>query len=94
MKDLRGDDILAQLIKSYLNKVHIPEKEIDDIIIGCSIQEQSCSFNVAKCSTNRKFKYSIPGMTINRLCASGLESIAIASAKMANNTADCIIAEA
>ena len=93
----RPDDILAELLKkSYLksdiqNKVS--QEQINDVIIGCAMPEAQQGLNIARVSSLLAgFPVSVPAMTLNRFCASGLQSIAQAADKIASNNADLIIA--
>ena len=90
----RPDDIAAAVIKHLVNSVPNLEKErIDDVIVGNATPEAEQGLNMGRMislmglNTNK-----VPGMTVNRYCASGLETIAIAQAKIEAGMADCIIA--
>ncbi|RMF68263.1 MAG: acetyl-CoA C-acyltransferase, partial [Alphaproteobacteria bacterium] len=69
-----------------------PEK-IDDVIMGCAFPEGEQGMNMAKVAASRAgLPYKVPGMTINRFCSSGLQSIAMAAERIMAGFADCIIA--
>ncbi|MCB0481272.1 MAG: acetyl-CoA C-acyltransferase [Flavobacteriales bacterium] len=91
---LRPDDLAAQVIKGLLKEV--PELEvdrIDDLIVGNAMPEAEQGLNVGRLISLMSFDTDkIPGQTVNRYCSSGLETIAIATAKIRTGMADCIIA--
>jgi len=91
---LRPDDLAAQVIKQVLAQVPNLDKErIDDVIVGNAMPEAEQGLNVGRFISLMSLDTDkVPGMTVNRYCASGLETIAIASAKIHAGLADCIIA--
>lgn len=90
----RPDDLGAEVIKYLVSSIPNLEKErIDDVIVGNATPEAEQGLNIARMvSLLGLDTYKVPGMTINRYCSSGLESIAIADAKIKAGMADCIIA--
>lgn len=91
---LRPDDLAAQLIEKMLNDIPQLDKDtIDDVIVGNATPEAEQGLNVGRMISLMGLKTDkVPGITINRYCSSGLEAIAIASAKINSGMADCIIA--
>lgn len=88
-------DRLAQKViqRLLLDFPQIPHKEIDDLIVGNAMPEAEQGLNFARLISLLSFDTDqVSGMTVNRYCASGLETIAIASAKIKSGMADCIIA--
>ena len=67
-------------------------KRVDDVIVGNAVPEAEQGLQVGRIISARALGFDIPGMTVNRYCASGLETIAIASAKIRSGMADCIVA--
>jgi acetyl-CoA acyltransferase len=67
-------------------------KRVDDVIVGNAVPEAEQGLQVGRIIAARALGFEVPGMTINRYCASGLEAIAIATAKIRMGMADCIIA--
>jgi acetyl-CoA acyltransferase len=65
---------------------------VDDVIVGNAVPEAEQGLQVGRIIAARALGYDTPGMTVNRYCASGLETIAIASAKIRMGMADCIVA--
>jgi acetyl-CoA acyltransferase len=89
----RPDDLAINLIKGLLASVPQLDKNlIDDVIVGNAVPEAEQGLQVGRIIAARAIGYDIPGMTVNRYCASGLETIAIATAKIRMGMADCIIA--
>ncbi|MEN8120327.1 MAG: acetyl-CoA C-acyltransferase [Bacteroidota bacterium] len=90
----RPDDIGAAVIKHLLNDFpQIEKSRIDDIVVGNAFPEAETGFNLGRMlSLMTMDTIEVPGSTINRYCASGIESIAIASAKISAGIADIIVA--
>jgi len=90
----RPDDIGAAVIKHLLNDFpQIDRSRIDDVIVGNAFPEAETGFNMGRLlSLMTMNSVEVPGSTINRYCASGVESIAIASAKISAGLADMIVA--
>lgn len=90
----RPDDIAATVIRHLLADFpQIPHTRIDDVVVGCAFPEAETGFNMGRLlSLMSTDTVEVPGSTINRYCASGLESIAIASAKITAGLADIIVA--
>ena len=91
---LRPDDLAAQVIKGLLKEVpELDVDRIDDLIVGNAMPEAEQGLNVGRLISLMSFDSDkIPGQTVNRYCSSGLETIAIATAKIRAGMADCIIA--
>ena len=89
----RPDDLAIDLIRGLLASVPQLDKSlIDDVIVGNAVPEAEQGLQVGRIIAARAVGYDVPGMTVNRYCASGLETIAIATAKIRMGMADCIIA--
>lgn len=93
-KFMRPDDIAADVIKHLVDSVPNLDKDtIDDVIAGCATPEAELGLNIGRMiSLMGLDTVKVPGMTVNRYCSSGLETIAIAAAKINSGMADCIIA--
>ncbi|MFN3342475.1 MAG: acetyl-CoA C-acyltransferase [Flavobacteriales bacterium] len=91
---MRPDDLAAQVIRHMMAQYPQVEKErIDDVIVGNAMPESEQGLNMGRfISLMGLDTEKVPGMTVNRYCASGLETIAIATAKIRSGMADCIIA--
>ncbi len=90
----RPDDLAAAVIKHIMEQIPQLEKErIDDVIVGNATPEAEQGLNMGRMISLMGLNTDkVPGMTVNRYCSSGLETIAIATAKIENGMADCIIA--
>ncbi len=90
----RPDDLAVAVIKHLCATVPSLDKEwIDDVIVGNATPEAEQGLNIGRMiSLMGLDTVKVPGMTVNRYCASGLETIAIAAAKIKSGMADCIIA--
>jgi acetyl-CoA acyltransferase len=89
----RPDDLAIDVIKGLLATVPQLEKNmVDDVIVGNAVPEAEQGLQVGRIIAARAIGFDVPGMTVNRYCASGLETIAIATAKIRMGMADCIVA--
>lgn len=89
----RPDDLAVDLIKGLLHSVpQLENSRVDDLIVGNAVPEAEQGLQIGRMISVRALGISVPGMTVNRYCASGLETIAIATAKIRSGMADCIIA--
>ena len=90
----RPDDLAVSVIQHLMATVpQINPDQIDDLIVGNAMPEAEQGLNMARLISLMAFKSDkVPGMIVNRYCSSGLETIAIASAKINAGLADCIIA--
>lgn len=93
-RNLRTDEMAAAIIKNLMEKVQpLKPEEVDDVIIGCAYPEGVQGLNFARTIALRAgLPVEVPGMTVNRFCSSGLQTIAIAAERIIANGADCIIA--
>lgn len=90
----RPDELAAETIKYIMNELpQLDKKRIDDVIVGNAMPEAEQGLNIGRLISLMGLDIvDVPGMTVNRYCASGLETIAIATAKIQSGMADCIIA--
>lgn len=90
----RADDLSADVIRHLMKNVpNVAADQIDDVIVGNATPEAEQGLNIGRMvSLMGLDSGKVPGMTVNRYCSSGLETIAIASAKINSGMADCIIA--
>jgi len=94
LRSTRPDDLAATAITGALERIpQLDKSEIEDVILGCAMPEAEQGMNVARVAS---FRAGLPitasGMTINRYCASGLQSIALAADRIRGGGADVIIA--
>jgi len=94
LRNTRPDDLAAIAIAGALSRIpQLPKEEIDDVILGCAMPEAEQGMNVAKVAAFRAgLPITVSGMTINRFCASGLQSIALAADRIRGGGADVILA--
>jgi acetyl-CoA acyltransferase len=90
----RPDDLAATALSGALERVpNLNKAEIDDVILGCAQPEGEQGWNIARMAALRAgLPVEIPGVTVNRLCASGLEAIALASQRIRSGAAQVIVA--
>lgn len=90
----RPDDLAAAVIKGMLADVpNLDKNRIDDVIVGNATPEAEQGLNVGRMISLMALDTDkVPGMTVNRYCSSGLETIAIAASKIHAGMADCIVA--
>lgn len=90
----RPDDLASDVIKHLMASVpNIAHDQVDDLIVGNAMPEAEQGLNMARLISLMAFNTDkVSGVTVNRYCASGLETIAIAAAKINAGMADCIIA--
>ena len=94
LRNTRPDDMAAHIIEALLHRHPVVEPEqIDDVILGCAMPEAESGMNMARVAALRAgLPDAVPGMTINRFCSSGLQSIAMAADRIRAGSADVIIA--
>ena len=89
----RPDDLAVEVIKGVMASVpQLEANRVDDVIVGNAVPEAEQGLQFGRIISARALGFDVPGVTVNRYCASGLETIAIASAKIRSGQADCIIA--
>ena len=94
IRTVRPDDLAALVIKGVLDRApQISPEHVEDVILGCAMPEGSQGMNLARIASQRaKLPDTVPGVTINRFCASGLEAIAMAAQRILSGMADVVIA--
>jgi acetyl-CoA acyltransferase len=90
----RTDELAAETIQYMMNEIpQLDNSRIDDVIVGNAMPEGSQGLNMARLISLMGLKtVDVPGVTVNRFCSSGIETIGIATAKIQSGMADCIIA--
>jgi acetyl-CoA acyltransferase len=90
---VRPDDLAVDVIKAVMAAVPgLDARRVDDVIVGNAVPEAEQGLQIGRIISARALGKDVPGMTVNRYCASGLETIAIATAKIRSGLADCIVA--
>lgn len=90
----RTDELAAETIKYMMNELpNLDPKRIDDVMVGNAMPEGSQGLNMARLISLMGLEIvDVPGVTVNRFCSSGIETIAMATAKIQSGMASCIIA--
>ncbi|MEO8712139.1 MAG: thiolase family protein [Parafilimonas sp.] len=89
----RPDDLAIDVIKGLMASVpQLEASRVDDVLVGNAVPEAEQGLQFGRIIAARALGFEVPGATVNRYCASGLETIAIATAKIRSGMADCIIA--
>ena len=89
----RPDDLAIDVIQQLMAGIPQLEKtRVDDVMVGNAVPEAEQGLQVGRIIAARALGHQAPGITVNRYCASGLETIAMATAKIRAGMADCIIA--
>lgn len=89
----RPDDLAIDVIKGLMASIPaLKPSQVDDVIVGNAVPEAEQGLQVGRIIAARALGIDVPGITINRYCASGLESIAMATAKIRAGMASCIVA--
>ncbi len=93
-RDVRPDDLLVHVLQAVLKRCEgLDPAAIDDVVVGCAMPEAEQGINVARVALLLAgLPDSVPGMTINRFCASGLQAVAMAADRIRLGEADVIIA--
>src|SRR5580765_5451411 len=93
LASVRADDLAAQVIAALVAKTGIPADRIDDVILGCANQAGEDNRNVARMAALlARLPVSVPGVTVNRLCGSGLEAVGQGARAIACGEADLVVA--
>ena len=89
----RPDDLAVAVIKKILADIpQLDPKRVEDVIVGNAVPEAEQGLQIGRMIALQAVGLDTPGMVVNRYCASGLETISIATAKIRAGMADCIIA--
>ncbi len=89
----RPDDLAADVIQHLTSSIEgFDQKRVDDLIVGCAVPEAEQGMQMGRMISLLALPQSVSGFIINRYCGSGLEAIALATAKIRSGMAECIIA--
>jgi acetyl-CoA acyltransferase len=92
-RNYRSDDLAVDVIKHMMTQVpQVEATMVDDVIVGCASPEGEQGLQIGRQISLRALGKEVPGFVINRYCASGLEAISIAVAKIKANMGECYIA--
>jgi acetyl-CoA acyltransferase len=90
---MRSDELAIEVIKGLMQSLPmVDHKLVDDVIVGNAVPEAEQGLQFGRMISAKALGIEVPGITINRYCASGLESIAMATTKIRTGMAQCIIA--
>jgi acetyl-CoA acyltransferase len=94
LRNYRPDEMAAAVVSDLMRRVpQVDPKEVEDVILGCAFPEGEQGMNLARIVALRAgLPTEVPGMTVNRFCSSGLQTIAIAAEKIMCGFADIMIA--
>ena len=94
LRDTRPDELAAVAIRAAVEKLlNLELAAIDDVIMGCASPEEEQGYNIARVASLRAgLPVSVPAMTLNRFCASGLESIAVGAERILAGRAEVVLA--
>jgi acetyl-CoA acyltransferase len=93
LKDVRPDDLAAIVMKGLIECTGVDPNMIEDVYLGCSFPEGEQGMNMGWVAAMKAgFPYHVPGLTVNRFCSSGIQSIAMAAERVMAGFADCIVA--
>ncbi|MEM6347954.1 MAG: acetyl-CoA C-acyltransferase [Bacteroidota bacterium] len=92
-KNFRSDDLGAEVVKHLVASVpELDPTRIDDLICGCAVPEAEQGMQIGRMISLMALPMNVSGVTVNRYCGSGLETIALGVAKIKAGMADCIVA--
>ena len=92
-KNFRSDDLAVRVVKHMMEQTpNFDPHLIDDVIVGCANPEGEQGFQIGRQISVRALGKPVPGMTVNRYCASGLETVSIAVAKIKAGMGECYLA--
>src|SRR5436190_22568971 len=94
LRTVRPDDLAALVIKEALARVpQVPAEQVEDVVLGCAMPEGPQGMNVARIACHLAgLPDTVPAVTVNRFCASGLEAIAIAAQRVLSGMSEVIMA--
>jgi acetyl-CoA acyltransferase len=93
LRNSRPDDLAAAVIRALLERYPQAKDEVEDVVVGCAMPEGEAGSNMARLAALRAgLPDSVPGMTINRFCSSGLQAIALAAERIRSGGAEVMIA--
>lgn len=93
LKDVRPDDMAALVIRAAVERAKVPSEQIDEVVLGCANQAGEDNRNVARMATLLAgLPASVPAVTVNRLCASGLAAVVTAARAIKSGEAQVMVA--
>jgi len=93
LSSVRADDLLAHVVRALVERSGVPPDRVDDVIVGCANQAGEDNRNVARMGLLLAgLPVSVPGVTVNRLCGSGMQAVTDAARLIATGEADLVVA--
>jgi acetyl-CoA acyltransferase len=93
LRNVRPDDLAALAIRALLERTKVDPLLVEDVLLGCAFPEGEAGMNVARVAAMKAgLPYQVPGMTVNRFCSSGVQTIATAAERILAGAADCLVA--
>lgn len=93
LTNTRPDDLAALVLQEVLRRVNLEASHIEDVVMGCAMPEGEQGLNIARqASLLAGYPDSVPGVTVNRFCSSGLQAIAQAAQAIQSGMIDCAVA--
>jgi len=93
LKDIRPDELLAQVLGEVVRRAGVESKVVEDVIIGCVAQTGEQGANIARLAVlEAGFPVEVPGVSLDRMCASGQQAVHFAAQAIASGQADAVIA--
>jgi 3-oxoadipyl-CoA thiolase len=93
LKEVRPDDLAALVVKTALERARVPADQVDEVVLGCANQAGEDNRNVARMATLLGgLPASVPAVTVNRLCASGLAAVTMAARAIKAGEVDLVVA--
>ncbi len=93
LRTVRSDDMGARVIQEVVKAVpELDPSRVDDLIVGCAVPEAEQGMQIGRMLALMSLPMNVSGVTVNRYCGSGLETVAMGAAKIKAGMADCIIA--
>jgi acetyl-CoA acyltransferase len=93
LTNTRPDDLAALVLQEVLRRVNLEASHIEDVVMGCAMPEGEQGLNIARqASLLAGYPDSVPGVTVNRFCSSGLQAIAQAAQAIQAGMIDCAVA--
>src|SRR5438034_3466589 len=93
LKDWRPDDLAAFALRALVDRAGIEPKLVEDVVLGCVTQVDEQGLNIGRLAPLiAGFPESVPGTSVNRMCASGLQAFNFASMEVMTGQADVVIA--
>jgi len=93
LSSVRADDLLAHVVRALIDRAGVPPDRVDDVIVGCANQAGEDNRNVARMGLLLAgLPVSVPGVTVNRLCGSGMQAFTDAARLIQTGEADLVVA--